>query len=400
MPRPSTSRSLAAAVLLMLATALTTPALLAYWGQRTLNDTQRYVATVGPLVDSPEVQDAIAVKVTAALEEQVDVEALLNEAFSGVIADRPRLQLLVGPLAASINALIDQQVRAFISSDAFEDIWITVNTRSQQVLLKLLRGEDTGAVSVADDQVVLDVSQVIDQVRLRLVDQGLTLVDRVPIPDTDRQIVLVQAPQLRELRTIYAFGNPVAKWLIVLVVALFAAALFLARRRPRMALLIGLSFVLNAVLIALALSIGRQLFVNELAGTVFSRASRVFYNTLLVYLENGRKVMLGLGLALAVTGWYAGTTALAGAVRTGVTGGLETVGRAASGGPAGSAGAWVAGNVVWLRFVAVGLGLVVLLWGNEMTPERLVWSLALSGVLLAGLQVLVGAGSRAAVSEG
>ena len=400
MPRPSTSRSLAAAVLLMLATALTTPALLAYWGQRTLNDTQRYVATVGPLVDSPEVQDAIAVKVTAALEEQVDVEALLNEAFSGVIADRPRLQLLVGPLAASINALIDQQVRAFISSDAFEDIWITVNTRSQQVLLKLLRGEDTGAVSVADDQVVLDVSQVIDQVRLRLVDQGLTLVDRVPIPDTDRQIVLVQAPQLRELRTIYAFGNPVAKWLIVLVVALFAAALLLARRRPRMALLIGLSFVLNAVLIALALSIGRQLFVNELAGTVFSRASRVFYNTLLVYLENGRKVMLGLGLALAVAGWYAGTTAWAGAVRTGVTGGLETVGRAASGGPAGPAGAWVAGNVVWLRFVAVGLGLVVLLWGNEMTPERLVWSLALSGVLLAGLQVLVGAGSRAAVSEG
>ena len=58
------------------------------------------------------------------------------------------------------------------------------------------------------------------------------------------------------------------------------------------------------------------------------------------------------------------------------------------------------GNVAWLRFVALGLGLVVLLWGNEMTPERLVWALGLIGVLLAGLQVLVGAGSRAAVSEG
>ncbi|CUR55425.1 exported hypothetical protein [metagenome] len=90
-------RSVAAVLCLVLATVLTAPASLAYWGQRTLNDTERYVATVGPLVDSPEVQDAIATKVTDAIERQVDVEALLHQAFSGVISDRPRLQLLVGP---------------------------------------------------------------------------------------------------------------------------------------------------------------------------------------------------------------------------------------------------------------------------------------------------------------
>ncbi|CUR55426.1 membrane hypothetical protein [metagenome] len=253
-------------------------------------------------------------------------------------------------------------------------------------------------MSIQGDQVVLDVSEVIDQVKLRLVDRGLTLVDRVPIPDTDRQIVLVDSPQLKQLRTIYAFGNPVAKWLIVVVVALFAAALFLARRRSRMTVLVGVAFVLNAVLIALALSIGRQLFVNELAGTVFSRASGVFYNTLLVYLQNGRKVMLGIGLALVVAGWFAGPSNAARSVRTTISGGLESVGRSVSGGPAGGAGDWVALNVSWLRWVAVGLGLVVLLWGNQMTPERLIWALALIGVLLAGLQVLVGASRKPAVS--
>ena len=66
--RRGTGRSIAAAVCIVLAALLTTPAAIAYWGQRTLNDTQRYVDTVGPLVESPEVQDAIATTVTDAIQ--------------------------------------------------------------------------------------------------------------------------------------------------------------------------------------------------------------------------------------------------------------------------------------------------------------------------------------------
>ena len=49
-----------------------------------------------PLVASPEVQDVIATKVTEAIEKQVDIEAILNSVFTGVITDRPRLEQLVG----------------------------------------------------------------------------------------------------------------------------------------------------------------------------------------------------------------------------------------------------------------------------------------------------------------
>ena len=57
------------------------------------------------------------------------------------------------------------------------------------------------------EQVVLDVSVVIDQVKQRLVDRGLTIVQNVPIPDSDRQIVLLEAPQVKQLRTIYSFAS-------------------------------------------------------------------------------------------------------------------------------------------------------------------------------------------------
>jgi hypothetical protein len=387
-------RSIAAAICVVLAALLTTPAGVAFWGQRTLNDGQRYLDTVGPLVDSPQVQEAISTKVIDAIEQQVDVEAILNNAFAGVITDRPRLQQLVGPLSGAVDALIERQVREFVASDAFADVWVRVNTRAQQALVRVLKGESTGAVSAQGDQVVLDVSDVIDQVQQRLVARGLTVVQNVPIPETDKQIVLLNAPQLDQARTIYAFANPLARWLIVVVVALYLAAFLLARRRPRMTVVIGVALAANALLVAFCLSVGRQLFIDKLAASDFGPASAVFYDTLLSYLERGWKVLLWLGLILVVTGWFTGSNRSGAAVRSTISGGLQTLGAAMADGPVGGAGRWVAANARWLRVVIGVLGVVVLLWGNDLSPTRLLWSLVLVVVLLAVLEVLVGAGRR------
>jgi len=391
-PPSSRGRSVAAVICLVLAALLTTPAAVAYWGQRTLNDGERYVDTVGPLVNSPEVQDVIATRVTEAIQQQVDIEAILNNVFAGVITDAPRLQQLVGPLSAAINGLVEREVRAFIASDEFADFWVRVNARAQQALQRILTGDDSGAVSLQGNQVVLDVDEVIDRVKERLVARGLTIVENVPIPETDRQIVLMDAPQLRQMRTIYAFGNPVAKWLLPLVGVLYLATFLLARRRPRMAVWIGAVIGANAVLLAVVLSIGQQLFVNALAGTTFGPASRVFYETLLSYLERGQEVVLWVGVILVVAGLFAGANKYGAAVRRTLSGGLENVGSTIGGSGVTPAGRWVETNVAWLRVVVIALGIVVLLWGNNASTDRLWWSLALVLVLLAALQVLIGAG--------
>jgi hypothetical protein len=392
---PSRGRSVVAAICLVLAALLTTPAAVAYWGQRTLNDADRYVNTVAPLIDSPEVQDVIATKVTDAIQQQVDISAILNNVFAGVITDAPRLQQLVGPLSAAVNGLIEREVREFIASDEFADLWVRINTRAQQALHRILTGDGTAAVSLQGDQVVLDVDEVITRVKDRLVARGLTIAENVPIPETDRQIVLMDAPQLEQARTIYAFSNPVARWLLPLVGVLYLAAFLLARRRPRMAVWIGALVAANALLIAFALSVGQQLFVNHLADTAFGPASKVFYVTLLTYLERGKEAVLWLGIILVVAGLFAGANRYGTAVRTTVADGLEKTGStlADSGLDAvSSVGRWVAANAAWLRVTCVAVGAVVLLWGNNVTLSRVWWSLALVLLLLAVLQVLVGAG--------
>ena len=52
--------------------------------------------------------------------------------------------------------LIEREVRAFVASDTFADVWVRVNTRAQQTLVRVLKVDRTGAVSMQGDQVVLD----------------------------------------------------------------------------------------------------------------------------------------------------------------------------------------------------------------------------------------------------
>ncbi len=385
--------SIVAWICFVLAAVLTVPSAVAYWGQRTLNDTSRYVATVGPLIDDPAVQQAIATTVTNAIEKQVDVEATLQEAFSGLIAERPKLELLIGPLAGAIDGLIARTVDQVIASDQFADLWVAANTKAQQQLIAVLQGKEGGVVSLQGDQVVLDVSAVIDAVKERLVARGLTFIEKVPIPDVDKQVVLLTAPQLEQARTIYAFANPAASWLLWVVAGLYLLAFLLVRRRPRMVLAIGIALTLNALLMAWGLAVGQQLFVNELAGTTFGPASTVFWDQMLSFLVSGWRTFLWLGVVLIAAGWFAGANAPATGLRRATARTLESFGSGLGGTALAPAGRWVAANLGWLRWVVVALGWLVLLWGASATPERLAWSVLLVVVLLVVLQILSGARS-------
>ena len=389
---PSRAGPVTAVVCVVLAAILTTPSVVAYWGQRTLNDTQRYVETVEPLVSEPAVQDVIATEVTDVLERQVDIEATLKDVFSDVVTDQPKLERLIPPLAAAINGLIDREVRAFIASDEFADIWVRVNARAQQALHRILEGGSSEVVQLRGDEIVLDLDEVITRVQARLVDRGLTIADRVPIPETDRQVVIAEAPQVRKARTIYAFTNPVSQWLLPAVGVLYLLAFVLARRRPRMGMVIGVLLALNALFLALLLSVGRQLFIDEAAGTQFAPATPDLFDALFAFLERAQGVLLALGVVLAVLGWFASSTRSARAVRSPVAGGLERAGAEVSEQHVSQAGRWVEANVRWLQAGAGAIGFVILFWGSDVTMSRLWWSLAVVLLLLVLLRVLVGAG--------
>ena len=182
-------RSIISLILFLLATVLAPVAVIGHWGHETLTDTERYMATVGPIGASPEVQQAVGTAVTDAVIEQVDTEALVGGFLGQLIPNEQLAGALSGPLSSGINQVIAGAVQRFMSSDAFQTAWLTLNEAAQRSLIYALEGEPDGVVRIQGPDLVLDISSLLVVVQDALVNQGIDAAANVTLPYNERQIV-------------------------------------------------------------------------------------------------------------------------------------------------------------------------------------------------------------------
>ena len=377
-------KSIASLIVFVLAVILTIPALVGHWGHRTVIDAGRYIETVGPLGTSPEVQEAVATAVKDAVLERVDTEKQVDELLGGLFPDRPVVQSLSAPIAAGINSAIGALIDRFVESDAFESLWITLNTELQRGLVAILSGDSDGVVRLEGNEIVLDISSLLGEVQQYLVDEGITAAASITIPDSDRTIVLAESPALAQIRFVYSLTSPLLEWFPVIIAALFALSIWLSRRRARTVVATGVVLVVSGLLVWQGLNIGEGAFVDQLAGTVFAPASAVFWTTLFAYLVAGTKAVTLLGVAVIVAGWLSGRTSSARYLRGHLTRGLgEISGRL----PEGLQGS-LAGSISWLRWVVYGIGIVIVMISDVLSPSSVLWTVALTAGLVTLTELL------------
>jgi len=130
--RPGWWRPVVAGLLVAVA-ALTAPlSVLANWARGQIEDTDRYVATVGPLANDPAVQDAIAARIEQVVFGYLDVDAATDQLVQAISSQDlpPRveatLQAAAGPLAAGIRNFVSDRIHALVESDEFEQAWRAV----------------------------------------------------------------------------------------------------------------------------------------------------------------------------------------------------------------------------------------------------------------------------------
>lgn len=377
--RKSPWRSIAAGLCFLLSFLLTVPAVVGFWGQRTLTDAERYVATVGPIAEDPAVKAAITEVINENLVAQLDVDALLQEWLP------PEARPLAGPIAGAVNSFIEKEVAAFVESDRFDELWVAINAGAQQALVGILSGEPTGPIEIQGADVVLDLGELITEVRDRLVARGLTVLSNVSIPAAaDRQIVLLHSEQLAQARTIYAFSVPIARWLIVIVLALAVAAIFLARRRPRMVVTVGAGLIVSMILLRLALKAAETYLGTTAPDATLSAATEAFFNHLTVFLVTAIRLGYAIGILMIIFGWLFGGTRSAISSRNAINRAVGGAGsKAADTGSLAAAGSWVAPKRTALIVAVIAVAGLVLILADPLT----------AGLLLATtLGVLVGVG--------
>ena len=390
-------RGFVAWALVVIAALLFPIALTAFWAQKTLIDTQRYVETVAPLAQDPTIRKAVSDQVSTAINNEIDNSGKVDQ----ILADYPKLKPLAGPITAGLHNLVSTTVTKVVDSDQFASLWVGINQQVQQGVIHVLSTDaSTGPIQIQGNQVILDTGALIDAVKQKLVEKGFDWAANIPVPSVaDRQIVLLTSPQLVQARVAYQIAQPISQWLIFAVLVMFIAAILIAVRRARMVIAVGVAVILGALVIRLLLAYGEAQVSLNLSGTTWSIAQNAFITILTSYLVIAIRAAFVLGLVLAIVGWYISGSSSATASRAYLSKVLDGAGANAGDTGLGRAGAWFARTRTFWRFAIPAIAVVILLFQSPLTGSTILWVTLLAVIGFVVLEFLVAAG-RASLESG
>jgi hypothetical protein len=405
--RRSRVRGVLATVLVVLACVSLVGATVGVWANRNFLDTDRFVSRVGPLIDEPAVQDAIAARLTEQVVGLVDLEAVLAEAFP----ERERLlAALAAPLSGAVEGFIADQVDAFVATDVFRELWVGAAEVAHTAAVRVLKGEVEN-LQTGDGTITLNLVPVVNQVLARLTAASPEILGRqVNIPDVsvddvpEAAIAKVESALGRQLPddfgqiTVYDEGTLEAaqeglKLFDQLVVALVAGmvlfavlALLISQRRRRTLLQLVVGATLGLVLLRRVI-FRLQEDVAELPPRPAGReaaglAAGNFLDPLLTFTQWALIGLVAVALVAVLTASYPWVVSLRHRIATLVGTVFGVVGRGATD---DATVRWIAGHADLLQ-VAVGVVALVVLWAVSLSWLGVLLVLAAAAALVLAIR--------------
>ena len=322
-PAPRTGWGVASVVLAVFAVVLLVLSSIGVWAGRTVFNTDVFVDRLGPVVEEPEVQEALGAYVAGEVVSLLDVEGLLKEYLPG-----PSV-VLATPLTDAVDGFVTREVEAVVASERFAELWRTVLTRSHQALLGALDSDLWAATTTRDgDQITIDLVPVIATVLESLlgvspellgaaadaignlgdlssneVVQRIASAASITVPDDFGQLTVTDDGLLRTVLSVASAAERAVVALIVAFVVATVGAVLLAPNRRRMAfVLLGVGAVALTTLAAVA-----GLLTDRLTGVVTGPVARPAVSVVANALTNGLVVQLAwtltAGILVAVALW-------------------------------------------------------------------------------------------------
>ncbi|MCE0763611.1 hypothetical protein LWC35_11950 [Pseudonocardia kujensis] len=355
--------SLASAVLLVLGLLLVPVSVLAVWTHNQISDTDRFVATMSPVLQDPAVQTAVTGRVTQEIFAQVDVQQLANEAVDALAAQglpapiADRLHGLTGPLADGTRSFVQGKVQEVVSSPAFIAAGQQALTVTHQQLAAVLAGQSS-AISVQGADAVLDLYPFIEAAKQRLVADGFALAAK--IPPVHPTITLFPASILVRAQTLYHLLDVAATWLPWVTLAFLIGGVLLARNRRRATLVVGLAVMGTMLALAAGLLIVRGIVVGSVPEQG-SAAAASAYDIIVRFVRAALRTLFVVGLVVALAAWVTGRSSAAVRIRAGLARGVASLRRGAINRriAEGPVGPWVHDHLTLLRTALVVLAALV-----------------------------------------
>jgi hypothetical protein len=261
-------------------------------------DTDTVENTAGELIADPEIRDQIGATLADELFTNIDVEAALREQLP------PDQQGLAAPITGALRLGAEPAAQRLLERPRVQELWVRSITESHRALIRLLE-DDTGALQTQGGNVVLNLRPLVIQLGDRIAIFG-RVSERLPA-DTG-VITIIEADQLETAQDLTQIMKVLGMWLWLIPIALWAAALWLARGRRRAILrMIAFSSILAGLIVLVARRVAGSIVVDELAPTESVReAAGDAWDILTSLLRDGGLTLLGLGVIILVAVWIAG----------------------------------------------------------------------------------------------
>jgi hypothetical protein len=382
-------------VLIVLGCILAPLAVIGSWASLEVSDTGRYVATVEPLIHDPAIQNYLTDRITNEITNRLNITGLVNQASDQLNSKGlTRISTLLsqfGPqIASSVAGFVHSTVHSAISSSAMANAWVQVNTVAHQALVKVLSGQGGGAVSVQNGQIVLNLGPLIVVAKDDLVSHGFKLASS--IPPVSPTIALFQAKDLGKAQSYYRLVKASRIVLIILTLLLLGAGVWVARGHRRALIGAGLGLAASMLILGIGLDIGRSIYLSSIpSSTLPTDAAAAAYDALVHFLRETLRVVLAVGLVVAIAAFFTGPARAAVQTRAGIKSGFEWIRhfgerRGVSTGPVGE---WTYQHRRGLRIGVVALFALIFVFWGQPTPLVVIVMVILLLVIL-GLIELIG----------
>jgi hypothetical protein len=294
--------------LIGIATVLGIVAIFAVWANRQLLDNGYWTSTNTKLIESPPIREAVSGYLTEQLYANVDVAGELKKELPS------ELQPLASPAAGALKDVVQKGINLLLERPRVQELWSKANSVTHAEFVRLIENKGSVVKLPGGGAVVLDLRPMLGEVAEK-VGAPASLVEK--IPPKVAQLRIVKSDQLKTMQDAVNVLRSLALVLPLLVVAMFALAVYLARGRRRQTLIeVGAAFVGAGLAVIVVRGIAGSKVVDSLATTEAVRpAAEAAWSIGTSVLANVAWSTVFIGVVVVLAAMLAGPTRIATSLR-------------------------------------------------------------------------------------
>lgn len=281
---------------------------LTLWVKRQAVDTDSWVDASSRMLDNQDVREALSVYLVDQLYTNGNVENRLQQRLPD------DLDGVAAPLAGVLRRPAEDAVVRFLERPRVQVLWENVNRAAHQTLLRVLEDETRAGVSTAEGTVTLDLRTFVIQVAEQL-GFGEQIEARLP-PDAG-QITVLESDQLEGAQTALKTLKALSWLLIIVALAAFGGAVWLADDRRSTLRTIGTIILMVGVTLLLIRRAAGSYLVDALAeGELVRNAAGASWLIGTSLLAQTAWALLAAGAVIVVGAVLLGPSRVAGRARS------------------------------------------------------------------------------------